>query len=101
MDCPKCKLVNPPTAERCDCGYDFKTGVMKESYLSERDKRLSKPAIAGIIVLALAVVRVASRLAVINMGGDAGEKSGWLLTLTLVLLAAVLGFWAWKKKASR
>jgi hypothetical protein len=22
-ECPNCKLVNPPTAEVCDCGYDF------------------------------------------------------------------------------
>ena len=22
-DCPKCGLVNPPEAARCDCGYDF------------------------------------------------------------------------------
>jgi hypothetical protein len=22
-DCPKCGLVNPPAAQRCDCGYDF------------------------------------------------------------------------------
>lgn len=23
MDCPQCGLLNPPTAQRCDCGYDF------------------------------------------------------------------------------
>lgn len=23
MDCPRCKLTNPETAQRCDCGYDF------------------------------------------------------------------------------
>ena len=26
MDSPKCKLINPPTDARCDCGYDFTTG---------------------------------------------------------------------------
>jgi len=25
MDCPNCKLVNPPNCMRCDCGYDFQT----------------------------------------------------------------------------
>jgi hypothetical protein len=23
MDCPKCGLINPPSAEHCDCGFDF------------------------------------------------------------------------------
>jgi hypothetical protein len=25
--CPRCGLLNPETAETCDCGYDFRTGV--------------------------------------------------------------------------
>jgi hypothetical protein len=25
-DCPQCRLVNPPTAQQCDCGYDFTKG---------------------------------------------------------------------------
>ncbi len=29
MECPRCKLVNPPTAKRCDCGYDFNTETME------------------------------------------------------------------------
>src|SRR2546426_6943488 len=33
MKCPNCKLINPPSAIRCDCGYDFPTGSMKTSYL--------------------------------------------------------------------
>jgi len=24
MDCPKCGVTNPPTAQNCDCGYEFK-----------------------------------------------------------------------------
>lgn len=30
--CPRCKLVNPPDAARCDCGYDFQSGKIKTSY---------------------------------------------------------------------
>ncbi len=33
MKCPKCNLVHPQNAIRCDCGFDFSTGLMKESYV--------------------------------------------------------------------
>ncbi|SRR5258705_4657146 len=36
QDCPKCGLANPDTAQRCDCGYDFSSRTMKESYLVPR-----------------------------------------------------------------
>jgi hypothetical protein len=29
MRCPNCGLVNPDTAQRCDCGYDFPSRTMK------------------------------------------------------------------------
>jgi hypothetical protein len=32
-DCPKCGLVNPPSAQRCDCGYDFVSRTTERSYL--------------------------------------------------------------------
>ncbi len=32
MRCPRCGLINPDTALRCDCGYDFKSHSMKKSY---------------------------------------------------------------------
>ena len=34
MKCPNCGLINPESALRCDCGYDFPSGTMKESYLT-------------------------------------------------------------------
>jgi hypothetical protein len=42
MDCPNCKLANPPDALRCDCGYDFSTGLMEASYLTEREQSLER-----------------------------------------------------------
>lgn len=36
MVCPKCGLINYDTALRCDCGYDFRSGKVKASYLSGR-----------------------------------------------------------------
>jgi len=32
--CPICGLINPDSGSRCDCGYDFETGIIKESYSS-------------------------------------------------------------------
>lgn len=31
--CPRCKLINPSEAERCDCGFDFISGKLEQSYL--------------------------------------------------------------------
>ena len=33
MDCPICGLINPDTAQRCDCGYDFDSRRVERSYL--------------------------------------------------------------------
>lgn len=41
MICPHCKLVNPPEALKCDCGYDFASRTMDPSLLGLREKRRS------------------------------------------------------------
>lgn len=33
MKCPHCKLINPPEAQRCDCGFDFATKKLEKSYM--------------------------------------------------------------------
>ena len=33
MKCINCGLINPETALRCDCGYDFATQSMMASYV--------------------------------------------------------------------
>src|SRR5205823_5446234 len=35
VDCPNCRLVNPPDATRCDCGYDFQKHTVEKSYPPE------------------------------------------------------------------
>src|SRR5881296_566108 len=31
-DCPNCRLTNPESAKRCDCGYDFESRGVKQPY---------------------------------------------------------------------
>lgn len=42
MDCPRCKLINPDIAQRCDCGYDFETKTVEKPYgkVEETNTRL-------------------------------------------------------------
>jgi len=40
MKCPNCMLENPPGALRCDCGYDFPAGTLRESYQTGREEKL-------------------------------------------------------------
>lgn len=57
MDCPNCRLVNPKTAMRCDCGYDFEPSEIAQPYLrtTKTNKSSSKSEIKGRLVLAATV----------------------------------------------
>jgi hypothetical protein len=92
MDCPNCKLVNPPTASRCDCGYDFQTHTVERSYLTERDKRLSRTGtgVAGVVLIAYFVLRLMSA---------AVAKHSLALGVSIGAIAAIfVAFWLWKGK---
>lgn len=77
MECPECRLLNPPTAQRCDCGYDFQTQKMEASYIPgylppavvrERGKRDMR--IGGIVfAVGLVVTIVTYQMATELVGG--------------------------------
>jgi hypothetical protein len=51
MDCPKCSLVNPQGALRCDCGHDFsKEYVSQKISWKTRFLRAGKVLLFGMIV---------------------------------------------------
>ena len=59
-DCPRCALINPSEAQRCDCGYDFESHRMQRSYL--RPKQAARTAAigavgVGAVFVALALMR--------------------------------------------
>lgn len=64
-DCPSCGLTNPDSAQRCDCGFDFSSRTIKESYLSDAEQsdlerqRVDVPTAAiKVIVFALAAAPI-------------------------------------------
>ena len=42
MNCPNCRLINPETAQRCDCGYDFERKTILEPYIKSDLVRMTK-----------------------------------------------------------
>lgn len=54
--CPNCRLINPPEATRCDCGYDFDADGVKNSYVPDHLKAATQsqwfsPLIVGLFIL--------------------------------------------------
>lgn len=72
------------------------TGVMKKSYLRDRDRQLSKPKIGVAIIATLLVVR----LLFVLIHTALEENSATPAVLAVVLLGGIAGFWIWKSKAS-
>jgi uncharacterized Tic20 family protein len=52
--CPRCDLWNTGSALRCDCGYDFRTNTIEESYskkeVSKSAKRKTRDILFGAII---------------------------------------------------
>lgn len=40
--CPSCNLINPDSAVRCDCGYDFHSQRVERTYLEEKHLNWNK-----------------------------------------------------------
>ena len=57
--CPKCGLLNPWTAQRCDCGWDFVARRQPQSYLTpEQCQRPPAVTIGGVLLVLFIVVRL-------------------------------------------
>jgi hypothetical protein len=58
QDCPKCGLVNPSDAQRCDCGWDFVSKRQETSYLVPKQRIATAVGIGGGLILALLAIRI-------------------------------------------
>lgn len=86
MQCPKCKLENPDTAQRCDCGYDFVTKRMEKSYLTSPLSRYTFASTGFLLALGVAGWRTLIRRSAPLTDGEAAV----LLTVVGLFGAALL-----------
>jgi hypothetical protein len=85
MKCPNCGLINPDTAERCDCGYDFQSGEIREPY-----SRTPAPAGGtwkGPSVLSIIVFVLSQRL----LGPQVGAVGAFLIGMFLATCVSGVG----------
>jgi len=61
-DCPKCGLVNPPEAQRCDCGWDFVARRQEQSYLEPKRRRVAAVGLGFGVIIAIIFFRILLRL---------------------------------------
>lgn len=90
MNCPRCRLINPETAQRCDCGYDFITNSVEKPYFTSSPRTpLSRIAIGlqvtALILAGAAVIWGCWMVHVALHPGASGEFGG-----ISVLLAALV-----------
>jgi hypothetical protein len=94
-DCPKCRLANPDNAIRCDCGYDFTSNAMEQSYLPGKERRVWT--FAPLLVLSLSVAALGAVLPFHYSGLGTSAIASLCLALFWLILV-VVGLLKFKKR---
>ena len=95
--CPKCRLTNPDVALRCDCGYDFAEGSMKESFLTSEQApaQASIRSVARVLALGAALFYTLFALVASQAAPSGGAVAIVFIFVGLGALGAVIG-WRWE-----
>jgi hypothetical protein len=92
--CPRCRLWNPATAARCDCGYDFILGEPGSEPL-RRHPPVSSGELPRALAFAVPVATLALLLVLLQDSGSlgSGRPLGWvpLLAFPFAIPMMVLG----------
>lgn len=87
VKCPNCRLINPASAQRCDCGYDFCAGTLPENAKGKpADLTLAGLKFGLLLVLLLAGAQAHSLIS------EAGYVQGPIGAG--LVLAVMLGIWS-------
>ena len=93
--CPYCRLVNNESALRCDCGYYFDTGVIKNSLLSGKERIRLVSSLSRFLTLFINAALLGFLILFFNfIFGDSWLRKiwPWLPTTTLLSYPAPLTF---------
>ena len=85
--CPVCRLLSPPEAQRCDCGYDFVARLPNRAYSPAAGAWGCLPFLAGAFAGALG----GGGLAATDGGGPHGYGLFFLVPLGMLIGASAGG----------
>jgi hypothetical protein len=97
MECAQCRLTNPDTAIRCDCGYNFQTRSIESSApLSQADIDLTlqrTPLPRMWIGFALSALILLSEF--INLNSSVQQSRTQSNPVFLIFVLAAWIYWLW------
>ena len=89
--CPRCGLWNTESAMRCDCGYDFTSNTVKDSYASQPSLSFDELQQRGKKKMLYGALWFIGGLIVTGMTYAAASRSGgtYVITYGAVIVGAV------------
>lgn len=93
-NCPKCGLVNPPNAHRCDCGWDFVSNSAQQSYdpKAANDSHQRKRIAYSAGVLGFSIMSIQGLVSTLNPSPDGRVlNTAPAIGVDLFLFVGVLG----------
>lgn len=95
LKCPDCGLINPASAQRCDCGHDFVNGTAKVS-IPKKQAPAPLRGVRGWLLLFCAIATVVAPLFVLLEAAVKGVTPLVLANLGVCALSVYAGIRLWR-----